>query len=57
MRVRFKEADLRFAQCYGFATKAEDYGYTVEWDDGFQDDPHTRWYFEGTGMFDLEVVE
>ena len=57
MRVQFKNANSNFLQATGTATPAEDYGYTVEWDDGYVDSPQMRWYFEGTGIFDLEVID
>ena len=57
MRVQFKNANSNFLQYTGTATPAEDYGYTVEWYDGYVDSPQMRWYFEGTGIFDLEVID
>lgn len=47
---------------YGWATSAPGNeverhgGYTIEWDDGYQDHPYTRWYFDNGDMFDIEAV-
>lgn len=61
IRVRLNNGS-KAAPCYGWATSApgtiseRSGGYTVEWDDGIEDLPITRWYFDNGDYFDLEAV-